>query len=48
MYRFFMLREAIASVAIEHRLGCECDICLAAEGNKEAFLRVWLKAEHER
>lgn len=46
--RFFLLKEAIASVAIEHRLECECDTCLAADGDKEAFLRVWLKVEHER
>jgi hypothetical protein len=47
-YRYLLLREAIASVAIEHRQGCGCDVCLAAHGDKEAFLRVWLIAEHER
>jgi hypothetical protein len=47
MLRFFTLKEAIASVAIEHRTGCECDTCLAAHGDKEAFLRVWLRAEHD-
>jgi hypothetical protein len=47
-YRYLMLREAIATVAIQHREACECDTCLAAYGDKEAFLRVWLIAEHER
>jgi hypothetical protein len=47
-YRYLLLREAIASLAIEHRQGCGCDVCLAAHGDKEAFLRVWLIAEHER
>jgi hypothetical protein len=42
MMEYFMIREAIASVAIEHHLGCECDTCLAAHGDREAFLRVWL------
>lgn len=39
---YFTIKEAIASVAIEHIPGCECDTCLAAYGDKEAYLRVWL------
>jgi hypothetical protein len=42
---FFVLKEAIASTALEHAIGCPCDVCLAAHGDKEAFLRVWLQTQ---
>jgi hypothetical protein len=43
MMAYFMMKEAVASIAIEHDPGCECVACRAAHGDKEAFLDVWLK-----
>jgi hypothetical protein len=38
----FMLREAIGSVALSHDSGCACDVCSAAAGDEDAFLKVAL------
>lgn len=40
----FVLMEAIASVSLSHDVGCECDVCKAAAGDKLALLR--LIADH--
>jgi hypothetical protein len=42
--KFFMLREAIASVAIEHDPRCRCVVCRAADGDQKAFLEIWLES----
>lgn len=39
-----MLMEAIASVSLSHDEGCECVVCQAAAGDKDAFLGVWMAA----
>jgi hypothetical protein len=36
----FMLRGAIASVALSHNERCTCDTCKAAHGDEAAFERV--------
>lgn len=41
MIRHFIIREALNSVALEHPDDCECDTCLAANGNKDALARVY-------
>jgi hypothetical protein len=33
-------REAIASVALTHPIGCACDVCRAAQGDDDAMVRV--------
>lgn len=38
--RLFVMREGIASIAMEHPTGHDCDICKAAHGDHGAFLRV--------
>lgn len=43
-----MLREAIASCALEHPRGCGCDTCLAAAGDTDAFARVWVAVQDEQ
>jgi hypothetical protein len=40
LMNLLMLREAIASVALSHDEGCECDTCKAATGDKEAWQRI--------
>lgn len=40
-----LLREAISSCAIEHPERCECDICKAAGGDIDAFVRVWVEVQ---
>lgn len=40
-----MLKEAIASVAIEHSERCTCDTCLAAHGDLAAFSRILLRLQ---
>lgn len=40
-----LLREAIHSCAIEHPASCECDICKAADGDIDAFARVWVEVQ---
>lgn len=44
-----MLKEAIASTAIEHDDRCTCDTCLAAHGDLAAFSRILLRlqGDHE-
>jgi hypothetical protein len=37
-----LIKEAIATVALEHPTGCKCDICLANKGDEDAAHRVWL------
>jgi hypothetical protein len=36
----FMLKCAIASVALSHDEGCACDTCKAAQGDEAALRRV--------
>lgn len=38
-------REAIASVSLSHEPTCTCEICEAAKGDEEAFLRVVAELE---
>ena len=38
--RYNVYREAIASVSLSHEQSCTCDICKAAKGDEEAFVRV--------
>jgi hypothetical protein len=42
VFNMLMLKEAIASVAMEHAAGCKCDTCLAAQGDRAAFSRILL------
>lgn len=37
---YMALIEAVASTAMSHKDGCRCDVCLAADGDKEAMGRV--------
>lgn len=36
----FLIKEAVSSVALEHPDDCRCDVCLAADGDVDAFARV--------
>jgi len=38
----FILKEALASVALSHEEGHDCDVCRAASGDKDALIRVML------
>jgi hypothetical protein len=38
--RLFTAAEAIASIAMEHRPACGCDVCRAHAGDHEALARV--------
>jgi hypothetical protein len=47
----FAVKEAIASVALSHPEGHDCDTCKAAAGDEDAFARVVLalfEAEERR
>jgi hypothetical protein len=35
-----VLREAIASTALSHPEGHDCDVCKAAAGDRDAFTRI--------
>lgn len=39
MSRIFLLIEALTSTALSHDEHCECDVCEAAAGDEDAFLR---------
>lgn len=41
----FLIVEAINSVSLSHAATCECDICLAARGDVEAYARVLVKVD---
>jgi hypothetical protein len=34
------LRESIGSVSLSHPESCPCDVCKAAQGDEDAFVRV--------
>lgn len=36
----FLIKEAIASCAIEHPTGCDCLVCRAAHGDPVAYAQV--------
>jgi hypothetical protein len=38
--RMMLAAEAISSVALSHDPDCECDVCLAANGDAAATVRV--------
>lgn len=41
MSRVLRAREAIGSVSLSHAENCRCDICRAALGDEDAFVRVF-------
>lgn len=45
--RALIIKEAISSVAMEHPNKCNCTVCRAASGDKEAFAEILL-ADAER
>lgn len=47
IFRGLLIREAIASTAMEHPGGCGCDICRAAAGDGDAFGRVLVQVNDE-
>lgn len=40
LMRLVGFRENIASVALSHPQSCVCDVCKAAHGDEDAFVRV--------
>jgi hypothetical protein len=47
IFQGLALREAIASVAMEHPTGCNCRVCKAAAGDLKAFGELWTEATEE-
>lgn len=41
MFHHFMIQEAIHSVAIEHARRCDCTVCRAADGDRQALGEVY-------
>lgn len=47
MFDGLLVKEAVGSVAMSHDDGCDCDICLAASGDGQAFGRVLMQVNNE-
>lgn len=41
MTNYFVIQEAIHSVAIEHASDCDCTTCKAADGDADALAEVF-------
>ena len=44
----FMFRDALASVSLSHKQGCDCDVCKAASGDDDAFARLYAASKERR
>lgn len=42
----FVIKEAIASTALEHGHGCRCVVCRANAGDVDAFARIALSVQN--
>lgn len=36
-----MMKEAVASVSIEHASDCDCTVCRAADGDRDAMAEIY-------
>ena len=45
LLRIMQWKESIASVSLSHDKDCDCDTCLAAQGDEVAFGRVVAQLE---
>jgi hypothetical protein len=46
--RYFLLRGAIASVALSHEANCDCVVCRASHGDERAMAEVMSDLERPK
>lgn len=43
--RMQIFRDALASVALSHPADCRCEVCKAADGDDDAFARLYSRSK---